>query len=77
MALREADDEGAQLTALHELCETLAISTEESLSVFPVDQLIPILVPSVCHAPRLVTEQTDVMVWNLNVFACMQFHLVH
>lgn len=45
MALREADDEGAQLTALHELCETLAISTEESLSVFPVDQLIPILVP--------------------------------
>lgn len=44
MALREADDEGSQLTALHELCEMLAVSTEESLSVFPVDQLIPILV---------------------------------
>jgi len=44
VALREADDETAQLSALHDLCEMLAISTEESLSVFPVDQLIPILV---------------------------------
>ena len=57
MALREADDEGAQLTALHELCETLAISTEESLSVFPVDQLIPILVPPLCHGATPLTEQ--------------------
>ena len=77
MALREADDEGAQLTALHELCETLAISTEESLSVFPVDQLIPILVQCLCHAPRLDTEQMYMMAWNLNASACMRFHLVH
>ena len=50
VALREADDEAAQLTALHELCEMLAISSEEALSIFPVDQLIPVLVRSV-YAP--------------------------
>jgi hypothetical protein len=53
VALREADDETSQLTALHELCETLAISTEESLSVFPVDQLIPILVQPCCPGLNL------------------------
>ncbi len=44
MALREQDDETVQLAALNELCEMLSISTEESLSIIPVDQAIPVLV---------------------------------
>ena len=44
VALREEDDESAQLSALNELCEMLSISTEESLQTFPVEQMIPVLV---------------------------------
>jgi hypothetical protein len=42
--LRQDDDEGVQLEALGQLNELLAISNEESLSVFPVEQLVPVLV---------------------------------
>ncbi|KAK9803385.1 hypothetical protein WJX72_003423 [[Myrmecia] bisecta] len=42
--LRQEDDEPVQLDALNQLCELLSISTEESLSMFPVEQLVPILV---------------------------------
>ena len=33
-----------QLDGLGQLCELLSVSTEESLSVFPVEQLAPVLV---------------------------------
>lgn len=42
--LKQADDDSAQLTALTDLCELLSISTEESLTTFPVDQIVPLLV---------------------------------
>ncbi|CAL8468108.1 g7647 [Coccomyxa elongata] len=42
--LRQDDDEAAQLDALSQLNELLSISNEESLSVFPVEQLVPVLV---------------------------------
>ena len=44
LALREGDDETAQLAALNELCELLAVSSEDALSMFPIDTLVPILV---------------------------------
>jgi len=46
--LKQSDDENAQLTALTDLCEHLSISTEESLTTFPVEQVVPLLV----RAPR-------------------------
>jgi DNA-binding Xre family transcriptional regulator len=46
LALREGDDETAQLAALNELCELLAVSSEDALSMFPVDTLVPVLVGS-------------------------------
>ena len=42
--LRQDDDENAQLEALSQLNELLSISNEECLSVFPVEQLVPVLV---------------------------------
>lgn len=42
--LRQDDDEASQLEALTQLNELLSISNEESLSVFPVEQLVPVLV---------------------------------
>ena len=42
--LRQDDDQAAQLDALSQLNELLSISNEESLSVFPVEQLVPVLV---------------------------------
>lgn len=45
MQLRQDDDEMVQLEALSQLNELLSISNEESLSVFPVEQLVPVLVP--------------------------------
>lgn len=44
MQLRQDDNETAQLDALSQLNELLSISNEESLSVFPVEQLVPVLV---------------------------------
>lgn len=37
-------DAGEQLAGLAELCEYLAVSTEESLLTFPVDTAVPLLV---------------------------------
>lgn len=42
--MKQFDDEGAQLSSLSELCELLSISTEESLSTFPIEQVVPLLV---------------------------------
>ena len=42
--LKQEDDEMSQLDALGQLNELLSISNEESLSMFPLDQLIPTLV---------------------------------
>ncbi|PIN19161.1 putative ubiquitin fusion degradation protein [Handroanthus impetiginosus] len=42
--LRADGEEGRQVEALTQLCELLAIGTEESLSTFPVDSFVPVLV---------------------------------
>ena len=42
--LKQDNDEMSQLDALGQLNELLSISNEESLSMFPLDQLIPTLV---------------------------------
>ncbi|KAK9826455.1 hypothetical protein WJX81_000175 [Elliptochloris bilobata] len=42
--LRQDEDEVAQLEALNQLNELLSISSEESLTIFPVEQLVPVLV---------------------------------
>lgn len=49
--LRQDEDEVAQLDALNQLNELLSISSEESLSIFPVEQLVPVLVSRAC-GPR-------------------------
>ena len=42
--LKAPEDDMAQLETLGRLCEMLSISSEEQLSVLPVDQLVPVLV---------------------------------
>lgn len=42
--LRQEDNEVQQLDGLSQLCELLCVATEESLSIFPVEQLAPVLV---------------------------------
>lgn len=42
--LRQEDDEGAQLGALTELCEVLSISSEDTLTAFPYETVVPLLV---------------------------------
>ncbi len=57
--LRQDDDEAAQLDALSQLNELLSISNEESLSVFPVEQLVPVLVRAmqfVCQCTRSIAK---------------------
>lgn len=39
-----SEDESLQFPALTELCELLSISTEESLTMFPIEQTVPLLV---------------------------------
>lgn len=51
--LQQDDDEVAQLEALNQLNELLSISSEESLSIFPVEQLVPVLVSPHCRLPRV------------------------
>ncbi len=50
--LQQDDDEVAQLEALNQLNELLSISSEESLSIFPVEQLVPVLVSPHWRLPR-------------------------
>lgn len=52
MQLKQEDDEMSQLDALSRLNELLSISNEESLSMFPLDQLIPTLVRSTTDHKR-------------------------
>ena len=49
--LKQEDDEISQLDALGQLNELLSISNEESLSLFPLDQLIPTLVSATPFMP--------------------------
>lgn len=42
--LRQVEDEPQQLTALTDLCELLSISTEDTLTAFPVETVVPLLV---------------------------------
>ena len=51
--LKQDDDEMSQLDALGQLNELLSISNEESLSMFPLDQLIPTLVGGMPWPPML------------------------
>ena len=40
----QSDDEALQLDGLNQLNELLAVSMEDSLSMFPVESLVPVLV---------------------------------
>ena len=42
--LKQVDDEGQQLVSLTELCDVLAVAGEESMSTFPFETLVPLLV---------------------------------
>ena len=42
--LRQDDDPTVQQEALRQLCELLSVSSEEALSMLPVESLVPILV---------------------------------
>jgi E3 ubiquitin-protein ligase TRIP12 len=46
--LKQAEDESSQLMALTDLCELLSISTEDTMTVFPVEQVVPLLVSIAC-----------------------------
>ena len=47
----QSDDEALQLDGLNQLNELLAVSMEDSLSIFPVESLVPVLV-----SPRTSTQ---------------------
>ncbi|KAK9051919.1 hypothetical protein SSX86_028547 [Deinandra increscens subsp. villosa] len=68
--LRADGKEGKQVEALTQLCDMLAIGTEDSLSSFPVDLFVPVLVGLVNHesnpdimllAARALTHLCDVL----------------
>ena len=42
--LKREDDEDDHMGALSQLCEMLSISSEEQLSMMPIEQLVPLLV---------------------------------
>ena len=42
--LKQADDEGQQLVSLTELCDVLSVAGEASMSSFPFETLVPLLV---------------------------------
>jgi hypothetical protein len=56
--LKQAGDESSQLTALTDLCELLSISTEDTMTVFPVEQVVPLLV-SIENTSKLQSNQSD------------------
>lgn len=45
----KSDDESLQLDALNQLNELLAVSMADSLGLYPVEQLIPVLVMFLCR----------------------------
>ena len=66
--LREEDEEN-HLAGLTELCECLAVATEETMVSFPIDQTVPLLVGFLAHkhnpdvmllAARALTNLADV-----------------
>ncbi|GMI83508.1 KAKTUS, UBIQUITIN-PROTEIN LIGASE 3 [Hibiscus trionum] len=68
--LRADGEEGEQVEALTQLCYMLSIGTEESLSTFPVDSFVPVLVGLLNHesnpdimllAARALTHLCDVL----------------
>ena len=69
LAMLGEDDEGQQLTGLTELCEYLAVATEETMVTFPIDQAVPLLIGFLGHehnpdvmllAARALTNLADV-----------------
>lgn len=44
LAMLREEDEGQHLAGLNELCEYLAVATEETMVSFPIDQTVPILI---------------------------------
>lgn len=60
-----SDDESVQLDGLNQLNELLAISMEDSLSVFPVEQLVPVLVShTLPHASLLAPLVEGTSSWE-------------
>ncbi|KAL8109769.1 hypothetical protein AgCh_025745 [Apium graveolens] len=70
VGLRAEGEEGKQVEALTQLCEMLSIGTEDSLSTFPVDSFVPVLVGLLGYesnpdimllAARAITHLCDVL----------------
>lgn len=75
-ALRHDDDEIQQLEALTQLCELLAVSTEEGLSVCPVDQLVPVLVRTAASFARpIIAGHACFQTLTLDQLACFPCRL--
>ena len=51
--LRQDDDPVVQQEALTQLCELLSVSSEEALSMLPVESLVPILVSRLSAMSRM------------------------
>jgi E3 ubiquitin-protein ligase TRIP12 len=69
LAMLKEEDEGQHLTGLNELCEYLAVATEETMVSFPIDQTVPLLINFLGHehnpdvmllAARALTNLADV-----------------
>jgi E3 ubiquitin-protein ligase TRIP12 len=69
LAMLREEDEGQHLTGLNELCEYLAVATEETMVSFPIDQTVSILITFLGHehnpdvmllAARALTNLADV-----------------
>ncbi|KAK1370334.1 HECT-type E3 ubiquitin transferase [Heracleum sosnowskyi] len=70
VGLRAEGEEGKQVEALTQLCDLLSIGTEDSLSTFPVDSFVPVLVGLLGYesnpdimllAARAITHLCDVL----------------
>lgn len=52
--MMQSEDTGDQMTGVSELCEYLSISSEDSMIMFPVDQVVPVLVELLTSSPDLM-----------------------
>jgi hypothetical protein len=73
--LRQVDDESAQLGALTELCEIMAISSEDMLQSFPIETAVPSLVRFCCQPSLNLLQCTPQAVggvpeWNNSWYPC-------
>ncbi len=54
ISMMKSKDIGDQMAGISELCENLSVSTEDSMIMFPVDEVVPVLLELLDSSPDLM-----------------------